>query len=102
MKVARVDDNQKQIVRYLRDKGVTVAITSAMGRGFPDLVCGYKNRNVLLELKDGSKPQSAQILTPEQKLFHFSWHGQIAIVNSAEAAWEEIQRHTTEKPFISI
>ena len=102
MKIARVDDNQKQIVRFLREKGVTVAITSSMGKGFPDLVCGYKNKNILLELKDGNKPASAQILTPEQRLFHASWDGQIAVVNSPEAAWEEVKRHSIEKPFISI
>ena len=92
MKIARVDDNQKKIVRYLRDLGVSVAITSAQGKGFPDLVCGYKGKNILLELKDGNKPLSAQALTPEQKLWHYDWKGQVTVVNTAEAAWEEIQK----------
>lgn len=96
MKIARVDDNQKQIVRFLRDKGVTVAITSATGRGFPDLVCGYKGKNILLELKDGNKPLSQQILTPEQRLWHHSWNGQIAVVNSPEAAWQEVEKHSKD------
>jgi len=92
LKIARVDDNQKKIVRYLRDLGVSVAITSAQGKGFPDLVCGYKGKNILLELKDGNKPLSAQALTPEQKLWHYDWKGQVTVVNTAEAAWEEIQK----------
>lgn len=96
MKIARVDDNQKQITRYLRDKGVTVAITSGMGKGFPDLVCGYKKKNILLELKDGNKPPSAQILTPEQRLWHLTWNGQIAVVNTPEAAWAEIEKQTKD------
>lgn len=50
MKIARVDENQKAIVRFLREKNVTVSITSATGRGFPDLVCGYKGKNILLEI----------------------------------------------------
>ena len=93
MKIARVDDNQKQIVRFLREKGVSVSITSATGRGFPDLVCGYKGKNILLELKDGKKPLSAQALTPEQHLWHYDWKGQAAVVNTPEMAWEEIQKH---------
>lgn len=93
MRAARVDDNQKQIVKFLRDKGVSVAITSAIGSGFPDLVCGYKNKNILLELKDGNKPLSQQVLTPEQRLWHLSWNGQIITVNTPEAAWEAIEKH---------
>ena len=96
MRIARIDDNQKQIVRSLRDKGVSVSITSATGKGFPDLVCGYKGKNILLELKDGAKPLSAQSLTPEQRIWHYDWKGQIAVVNSPEAAWEEIQKQTRD------
>lgn len=92
MKIARVDDNQKSIVKFLREKGATVTPTSSMGRGFPDLVVGYKGKNILLELKDGKKPLSAQALTPEQRLWHLEWKGQQAIVNSADAAWEEVLR----------
>jgi len=96
MKVARVDENQKQIVRFLRDKGVSVSVTSALGRGFPDLVCGYKGKNILLELKDGNKPLSAQVLTPEQRIWHHDWKGQVAVVNTPEAAWQEILKAASE------
>lgn len=96
MKIARVDDNQKAIVRFLREKNVTVSITSATGRGFPDLVCGYKGKNILLEIKDGNKPLSSQALTPEQRLWHYEWKGQVAVINSPEMAWEEIQKRTKD------
>jgi hypothetical protein len=96
MRIARIDDNQKQIVRFLRDKGVSVSITSATGKGFPDLVCGYKGKNILLELKDGAKPLSAQSLTPEQRIWHYDWKGQVAVVNSPEAAWLEILNQTKD------
>lgn len=98
MKIARVDDNQKQITKYLRDKGVAVAITSGMGKGFPDLLCGYKGKNILLELKDGDKPPSAQVLTPEQRIWHFAWKdkGQVSVVNSPESAWAAIENHTKD------
>jgi len=96
MRAARIDDNQKAITRYLREKGVSVSITSAIGRGFPDLMCGFKGKNILLELKDGAKPLSAQNLTPEQRIWHYDWKGQVKVVNSPEAAWEEIQNQTKE------
>jgi hypothetical protein len=97
MKAARIDDNQKQIVTYLRSKGVSVAVTSGMGKGFPDLVCGYKGKNILLEIKDGNKVLSAQKLTPEQRIWHDEWIGQIDIVNTCEAALAAILKHTDEK-----
>ncbi len=97
MKIARVDENQKSLVRFLREKGVTVSITSATGRGFPDLVCGYKGKNILLEIKDGNKPLSAQALTPEQRIWHYEWKGQIAVVNSPEGAWAEILNQTRDQ-----
>ena len=96
MRAARIDDNQKQIVRFLREKGVSVTVTSATGRGFPDLVRGYKGRNILLEPKDGAKPVSAQNLTPEQRIWHYDWKGQVAVVNNPEAAWLEILTQTKD------
>jgi hypothetical protein len=47
---------------------------------------GYKNLNLLLEVKDGSKPPSAQKLTPQQEVWHRDWRGQRVVVNSPEAA----------------
>ncbi len=101
MKIARVDENQKQIVKFLRDKGVAVAITSGMGKGFPDLVCGYKGINILLELKDGNKPLSAQALTSEQRIWHFSWKGQVDVVNTPEMAWDVIHKKTYGISFLA-
>lgn len=91
-----MDDNQKQIVRFLRDKGVSVAVTSATGKGFPDIVCGYKGKNILLEIKDGAKPLSAQSLTPEQRIWHHDWKGQVSVINNPESAWLEILKATRD------
>lgn len=102
MKIARVDENQKQIVRFLREQGVSVAVTSGMGKGFPDLVCGYKGINILLELKDGNKSLSAQSLTPEQRIWHLAWKGQINVVNTPEMAWEIIKKKTYDIPLMAI
>jgi hypothetical protein len=73
-----VDTNQQAIVDDLRRiPGCTVAITSAVGKGFPDLVVGYRGHNLLVELKDPTKPKADQKLTPEQVKFHAEWSGQV-------------------------
>jgi hypothetical protein len=69
-----------------------------MGKGIPDLLVGWRGLNVLLELKDGSKPPSAQELTCDERDWHAKWAGQLATVNSAEdaarvviAEWERLR-----------
>jgi hypothetical protein len=73
---SRTDDNQKLIVEQLRKLGVSVAVTSMMGKGFPDLVLGYQNKNFLIELKDGAKPKSQKGLTMDEAKFFTAWKGQ--------------------------
>jgi hypothetical protein len=80
----RTDANQTAIVSAFRKCGATVAITSGLGKGFPDLVVGYRSRNFLVEIKDGSKPPSAQKLTPDESAWHGKWRGQIAIIRSVD------------------
>ena len=46
----------------------------------------YEGANLLVEIKDGSKPPSAQKLTGPEKTFHALWPGWLAIANSVEAA----------------
>jgi hypothetical protein len=77
---ARVDANQPEIVAGLRAAGCTVAAAHAVGRGFPDLVVGYRGCTYLLEVKDGDKPQSARKLTPAQVDWHGEWRGHVAVV----------------------
>ena len=96
MRASKIDANQRLIVNYLRERGVSVAITSNIGDGFPDLVCGFRGKNILLELKDGDKAMSQQKLTANQIVFHSLWRGQIAVVNNPEAAWKEVIRLCNE------
>ena len=51
----KVDSNQTRVVKALRELGATVQHLHAVGKGCPDIVVGYKNRNYLLEIKDGEK-----------------------------------------------
>ena len=91
MIAAKVDANQGEIVRYLRDiPGCKVAITSMVGNGFPDIVVAFMGVNYLFEIKDGAKVPSARKLTPAEKKFHAMWQhaGQVDIVTCVEDAWK--------------
>lgn len=72
---AKVDDNQQEIVRCLRQAGCNVLSLAAVGQGCPDLLV-YRHATGLLymlEVKDGDKPPSRQRLTPHQVKFHETW-----------------------------
>lgn len=86
MKAARVDANQPEIVAALRKVGCSVALLHQVGKGIPDILAGFRGNNVLIEIKDGSKPPSAQKLTKDQIQWHSEWRGQVAIANSVDAA----------------
>lgn len=79
---ARTDANQRELVTYLRSVGASVAPTHAVGEGFPDLVVGWRGKNYLIEVKDGTKPPSARRLTPAQERWHAAWRGRVDIVES--------------------
>ena len=83
-KRGRTDDNQQLIVKQLRQLGCSVAITSMIGKGFPDLVIGYKNKNFLVELKDGAKTKSQKGLTMDESKWHTQWKGQVDKCESLE------------------
>jgi len=88
----RTDGNQPQIVQDLRKIGASVAIGSAIGKGFPDLVVGYRGKTFLLEVKDPSKPKSDRQLTPDQVKFRDGWNGHYAVVETSEQAIDSLQR----------
>ena len=62
-KRARTDANHAEIREALRRDGWYVLDTSSLGGGFPDLVAAKGGSVHLIEVKDGSKPLSAQALT---------------------------------------
>lgn len=85
-RAARVDANQNEIVTMLRKMGYSVAITSDCGKGFPDIVVGRSGRNYLFEIKDGSKPPSAQKLTEAEQQFADTWKGQYNVITCLDDA----------------
>ena len=89
-RAAKVDRNQSEIVDALRMVGATVQPLHAVGKGCPDLVCGFRGVNYLIECKDGEKSPSRRILTPDQVDFHSTWRGQIAIAETVKDALQII------------
>jgi hypothetical protein len=79
---SRVDANQKALTELWRKMGVTVLILSGVGHGSPDLLLGVDGVNVLVELKNGKLPLSAQKLTELEQKFFDEWKGQVCIVRN--------------------
>ena len=67
---ARVDSNQAEIVRALRQAGCFVTSLAAVGHGVPDLLVVRAGVVHVLEVKDGDKVPSARKLTPDEAAWH--------------------------------
>ena len=75
-KRARIDDNQKQIVSYLRKVGATVQSLATIGSGCPDILVGYGGVNYLFEIK---RPGKRKQLTSDQITWHDKWRGYVVL-----------------------
>ena len=88
---AKIDANQHRIVSALADVGASVQTLAAVGKGCPDLLVGYRNRNYLLEIKDPArdgkayKERTLKALTKDQHKWQFFWQGQVDVV------WDEAE-----------
>jgi Holliday junction resolvase len=85
-KRAKKDLNQDEVVSVFRHLGFSVAVTSALGNGFPDIVIAKLGHSYLVEIKNGKLCPSARVLTEDEKKFHAEWKAEIFIVESAEQA----------------
>lgn len=82
----RTDGNHAAIVRAFRQIGASVQDLSSVGKGCPDLLVGYRNVSVPVEIKNGEKCESARQLTAAQRDWHAAWAGSVLIVDSVEDA----------------
>ena len=92
-RAAKVDANQAEIIAAFRKAGASVKPVHVV-KGFVDIVVGINGRNMLVEIKDGTKAKSARKLTPMEQEFHDGWKGKIHIVESLDdvaAALNELQ-----------
>ncbi len=88
-RAARRDANEDQIVSAMQACGAYVKKVN--DEGAYDLLCWYRGHTLLLEVKDGKKPPSAQKLTDAEKKFHNEWTGgRLVVVNSVFMALQEL------------
>ena len=89
---ARKDANQAEIVERLKKELPECSIQSLhnVGRGVPDLLVGYKDRNFLFEIKS----QRFANLTNSQIDWHMAWKGQINVVVNFDTVLDILLRET--------
>jgi len=82
----RADGNQPEIVAALRAAGAVVQPLHTVGQGVPDLLVAYRNRTMVMEIKDPTKPKADRKLTPAQQKWHDMWIGEKHVVETIEQA----------------
>jgi hypothetical protein len=86
------DANNSVIVKALQDMGVSVIDTAHVGCGFPDLVLGYANCTLLLEIKNPKTSYGRKGLNKNQIQWKKDWMGgPYAMVDSVEAAIRAVE-----------
>ena len=88
----RVDANQAQIVKELRQIGFSVLCIHEIGRGAPDILVAHLGINYLFEIKDPVQVPSQRKLTPDEARWHARWKGQVAIVHSVKEILDRISK----------
>jgi hypothetical protein len=90
--IRKTDKNHKEILDQCRQiPQLSAFSTHTMGKGFPDIVIGYKGLNYLFEIKDGEKPQSARRLTQAESEFFCHWKGQVNVIHTIQDILEVLQ-----------
>jgi hypothetical protein len=86
--IKKVDKNQKDVVKALRDYGADVFLLHMVGGGIPDLMVCYNDQTILMEVKDGADKK----LTPQQITLFAGWlGGPLHRVNSVQEAVEVLK-----------
>ena len=90
--IRKTDNNHKEILDQCRKiPQLTAFSTHTIGKGFPDIVVGYKGLNYLFEIKDPLKPKSARKLTQHESSFFCNWKGQVNVIHTIEDIIEILQ-----------
>ena len=89
----KVDKNQADVVKALRDYGADVFLLHMVGGGIPDLMVCFNDQTILIEVKDGEDKK----LTPQQITLFAGWKGgPLHRVNSVQEAIEVLKLYETE------
>ena len=85
-RAAKTDGNHADVLKALRDAGATAQSLHTVGQGCPDILVGFRGINILLEVKDGSLTSSRRELTADEREWHGTWGGQVAVAKTPEEA----------------
>ena len=75
----RVDKNQTEIVKVLKQLGCSVVSLADKGHGCPDLLVGFRGKNYLVEIKNGNGK-----VTEDQQRFFNLWKGSVMIMRTVD------------------
>lgn len=93
-RAARVDGNQGEIVRALRDAGAFVQSLATIGDGCPDLLVIHDGLVFVFELKDPAQPERGLELSDDEKDWHYAarvlGHYDVPVIETARQALEAI------------
>jgi hypothetical protein len=89
-RAGRTDANHSAITTALLKLGASVDSLASMGKGYPDLLVGFRGRALLLEVKDGSKPPSHRKLTADEQRWFTRFRGEAYVVNSVQEALDAV------------
>jgi len=87
-RAAKVDVNQPELVKQIREFGWTVQHLHTIGKGCPDIMVGAKGTNYLFEIKN---PEYDGELTADEQDWHNDWRGQVAIAETIEDILEVVK-----------
>lgn len=88
MTYPKVDINQPEIVKQLRDLGYSVLLLNKVKQGCPDILVGKNGKNILVEIKQSGKDK----LTEDEKTFFSNWNGQVMVAIDANSIIEEFNK----------
>lgn len=87
---ARTDANHAEIVIALRQVGASVYDASPMGKGFPDLIVGFRGVNYLIEIKNPLSYYGRHGLNKLQEAFVAQWQGKVSVIRTVGEALSAI------------
>jgi hypothetical protein len=88
---AKKDANHNEVVDALQKAGAYVLDMSHVGRGFPDLIVGFRSKTILVEIKNPKTAYGRKGLNKNQIKWKEQWTGgTYAVVDSPEQALKAI------------
>ena len=89
--IARKDANHHEIVDALTKAGAYVLDMSHVGGGFPDLIIGFQQKTILMEIKNPKTSYGRKGLNKNQLKWKEQWiGGSYCVVDSVESSLRAI------------